>query len=132
MNFRTVHWLSLLILYSIILLHGPADKTARKVWLLSANHKFILWPVDQWECSIFEALNLWALRSKFPYNVIVFECRPIGLLVFSYPSNYETALGTHILKNNTYKISVRPFDWIESVWIELFFFKFWLYLKQHK
>ena len=41
--------------------HGPTDRTAHKfVWLLSANHRCVLWPVDQWECSIFAALNLWA------------------------------------------------------------------------
>ena len=34
------------------------------VWPLSANHRCVLWPVDQWECSIFVALNLWAVLSK--------------------------------------------------------------------
>ena len=29
----------------------PADRMAYKfVWLLSANHRCVLWPVDQWEC----------------------------------------------------------------------------------
>ena len=31
------------------------------VWLLSSNHRCVLWPVDQWECSIFVDLNFWAL-----------------------------------------------------------------------
>ena len=34
------------------------------VWLLSANHRCVLWPVDQWECLIFVALNLWAFHIK--------------------------------------------------------------------
>ena len=36
----------------------PADMTANKfVWLLSANHRCVLQPVDQWQCSIYVALN---------------------------------------------------------------------------
>ena len=34
------------------------------VLLLSANHRCVLWPVDQWECTIFVALNLWVLLHE--------------------------------------------------------------------
>ena len=44
------------------------------VWLLSANHRCVLWPVAQWECSIFITLNLWAFRSKYPW---IFQPRKI-------------------------------------------------------
>ena len=47
--------------------HGPADRMAHKiVFFLSANHRCVLWPVDQWEYLIFIALNLWAVLSKCP------------------------------------------------------------------
>ena len=39
-------------------------KTTHKfVWLLSANHRCMLWTVDQWESLIFVALNLRAVLS---------------------------------------------------------------------
>ena len=38
--------------------YEPRDRMTHKfVWLLSANHRCVLWPDDQWECSIFVALN---------------------------------------------------------------------------
>ena len=51
----------------VVYFHGPAERTAHKFdRLLSANHRCVLWPVDQLVSSIFVALNLWAFWSKFP------------------------------------------------------------------
>ena len=47
--------------------HGQAERMAHKfVWLLSANHRCVLWSVDQRESLIFVALNLWAILSACP------------------------------------------------------------------
>ena len=44
--------------------HGQADRTAHNfVWHLSANYI-----VDEWECSIFAQLNLWAFCIEFPWQ----------------------------------------------------------------
>ena len=38
----------------VILSHGQEERTAHVfIWLLSANHRCVLWPDDQWESSIF-------------------------------------------------------------------------------
>ena len=40
--------------------HGPADRMAHYfVWLLTANHRRVLWPDDQWECLIFVELSIY-------------------------------------------------------------------------
>ena len=59
--------------------HGPTDRTAHKfVWLLSANHRCVLWPVDQWECLSFVALNLWALLYDLHVgNIVPRQLRPL-------------------------------------------------------
>ena len=50
--------------------HGQADRVAHKfVWLLSANHRCVLWPVGQWESSMFVALYLWDVLLVHGYNI---------------------------------------------------------------
>ena len=50
-------------------MHGTADRKAHKfVLLLSANHIFVMCPVDQWECSHFVALTLSAFLGTFPWS----------------------------------------------------------------
>ena len=41
--------------------------TYKFICLSSANHRCVLWPVDQWVCSIFVALSLYAVFSKCPW-----------------------------------------------------------------
>ena len=49
-------------------IHGTADRKAHKfIWLLSANHRCVLWPFDQWKCSHFVTLNLTAFLFTFPW-----------------------------------------------------------------
>ena len=56
-------------IYTLIVFWTSLRSAYKFVCLLSANHRCVLWPVDQWECSIFVALNLWAVLSKCPWFV---------------------------------------------------------------
>ena len=77
--------------------------------ILSANHRCVLWPVDQWVCSIFVALNLWALLydlhasnrvglTRSPFNFEMFQKKFKGNLsnykmnfsFFNSKSSYQT------------------------------------------
>ena len=66
------------ILYSIYgflntvtkLEHGIAERKVHKfVLLLSANKSCSSHPIDQWECSHFEAHNLWDFLTNFPCSL---------------------------------------------------------------
>ena len=88
--------------------HRKADKF---VWLLSANHRWILCQADQLECSLFVALNLPAFLCTFPWvRLFIYNMCVIG-----HHCMISTSLVPSLSPNLLILLRLLPIDLSSSV-----------------